>query len=228
MKIALIICIILLVCTLIGFGTFFFTQNSTNNGVSGIMKDENVQTCIVPEEGAMQVSIEKAFENHATQIEKRILENAGETGELDPVEMEKIIQENISGQFDSETIYCTTEFITVESVLKAQMNLMRPVLEEVHEMKEASSVSAKRVEVESTVPAVILCMDGDGYVNEPLSGNKICKDSSSSIEWPDLSGIDTHWGGCEFEINKEELTFKYCATIESGLIVCDEEGCAQG
>jgi hypothetical protein len=84
----------------------------------------------------------------------------------------------------------------------------------------------------ATTVAVILCLEDDGYVMDPVDGMPLCRDggvTTSDTTWPALDQYGARWGGCEMVIermNTQPDNFTYCATLSDGMIVtCTENGC---
>ncbi len=116
------------------------------------------------------------------------------------------------------------EVVTVEKLLLMMMLSLDSAKEVAQEASVKSSIA-------STVPAMILCMDDDGYLMEPVEGGEICRDDTKlgTWLWPTISDDGGVWGGCEMQVSREDGIvegFEYCAILPDGVVVhCSETGC---
>lgn len=88
-------------------------------------------------------------------------------------------------------------------------------------------LSGNIVEVGSIINDLLV----DGcYLLAPQDGEDLCKDDNENKQkWPTLTGRGFEWGGCDFEVKREngKVAFQFCAryTNDDKIIRCTHEMC---
>ncbi len=95
--------------------------------------------------------------------------------------------------------------------------------------QQKKEVTMLKSKISSTVPAVIMCMNNNGYIMKPKDGGEICRGNSSDV-WPIINTEGGKWNdGCEMKVNRVDGNirgFEYCASLLDGSIAhCNERGC---
>ncbi len=207
---------ILLLC-LIGIGMFFFMQNQKKNTVGSMMKDRELEVCV-------RKDINDVVENLEGSVESAIAEASSDISEATTTgDIITNITENVLEPYDDQKALCTTER---EMVAAALVPVIAKIIEQAtNEAREKAQIAGAKASLSSTVPAVILCVDDQKYVNEPVAGKNICEGEDARGTWPDLSGFNATWGGCEMTVDKANGTFEYCATLPDQIGRCTMSGC---
>lgn len=119
---------------------------------------------------------------------------------------------------NKETEYCGTSVDFAKAYFKA-------IEESLASARLKAHVASFKSTALSTLSAVILCMDNNSFINPPKEDEIICQGDEEM--WPNFSTTEgASWGGCDFEIDKANETFKYCATFGEIKATCTETGCS--
>jgi hypothetical protein len=114
------------------------------------------------------------------------------------------------------------------NVLELDKTTLRNIVSqyEIEGEQQRFKTSAVLQSVAGLYPEVLICLEMSGSLSAPNEGERLC--NSTITTWPELSKYDSSWGGCEVEIDAENYTFQYCATLfDDSIVICNEDGCSR-
>ncbi|EKE20459.1 MAG: hypothetical protein ACD_7C00573G0003 [uncultured bacterium] len=171
-----------------------------------LYQDNLKKTAILEKQSAIKPIADIPMENIFKLLETAVREIEGGDSEV------------VFANLNKETEYCGTAV----DFAKVYFKTMEESLESA---RTKAQVAFFKSTAFSTLPAVIICMDNNSFVNSPKKEESICQGDDSN-KWPNFSNLEgAQWGGCDFEIDKKKRTFKYCATFGEIKIVCTQDGC---
>ena len=151
--------------------------------------------------------------------------------------MFSVIVNDTADVIAEESVVDTEAMMTKAATYETKYNMSQNTLKKIstaseailrYMRKEASNASVKSA-ISSTVPGMILCMDENGFLMEPVEGQEICRGKKEYGLWPTISDRGAQWGGCKMHVERASGIvehFSYCAVLANGTIMmCTDMGC---